>query len=171
MTLTKHQRYYRRLKKKSKTDMSFAKSEAGKTTVRVNRKKVCARVSQDAYDRLTVEAERLGISAQDLLTRMILQEIPRYCTHSTSIGTDRYYWDKTPKGKRRDKTGGQQQLNLWVSSTAWRKLECHRNRTGFSKARIIQSVILGYRFITEAEKQRNEEYKNRVYVPNFLPLP
>ena len=47
-----------------------------------------------------------------------------------------------------------------VSSTAWNKLECHKTATGLSKARIVQTLILNHRFLTDEQRERQRKYRN-----------
>ena len=47
-----------------------------------------------------------------------------------------------------------------VSSTAWNKLECHKTATGLSKARIVQTLILNHKFLTEEQRERQRKYRD-----------
>ena len=46
-------------------------------------------------------------------------------------------------------TTGSRQINYSITSTAWKKLECHKTAIGQSKARIIQFLILRYTPLTQ----------------------
>jgi hypothetical protein len=52
----------------------------------------------------------------------------------------------TTAGKRRASSTGSHQLNLLVTSTAWKKLQCQSTFIGYSKKRIVEALILNYKF-------------------------
>ena len=161
MTLTKHQRYTRKLARQARKDVSYYTSPSGRQTPIIGRKKLCVRVSQAAAERLRREAEERGLTQQALLTRMLIQGLPRYSTQTSGDRTP-HHWDEellTGEGVSvRQKTGGAVQLNLWVSSTAHRKLRSHRTATRMSAARIVQQVILAHRFLTPNQIAAQKEY-------------
>ena len=164
MTLTKHQRYTRKLAKLARKDVRYHTAPSGRQSPLIGRKKLCVRVSREAAERLKTEAEKRGMTQQALLTRMLLMGIPRYSTRvSGEIKPHR--WDDellAGEGVRvRQKTGGEVQLNLWVSSTAHNKVRCHRTATRMSAARIVQQVILAHRFLTENQIAAQKEYRLR----------
>jgi len=162
MTLTKHQRYTRKLAKLAKKDVRYHTTASGRETPLIGRKKLCVRVSREAAERLRREADERGLTQQALLTRMLLMGIPRY---SRQVSGDRtpHFWDETLLAGEgvsvRQKTGGAVQLNLWVSSTAHRKLRSHRTATRMSAARIVQQVILAHRFLTPNQIAAQTEYR------------
>jgi hypothetical protein len=164
MTLTAKQKEYRKLKAEGKHDRKFVVREDGKRVKVVARRKICVRVSETAYQRLTREAEQLGMSQQDLLTRMLLKGLPRYSSLSSTFG-ETHVWRKEllyPNSQPcRYKKGGEKQLNLFISSTAWNKLHSHKTATKLSKARIVDAVIRLYRFLTPEEAQRHRDYLMR----------
>lgn len=181
--LTKHQRYYRKKKAQSRKDFRLQQKEDGKTGVRVTRQQLCVRVSAEAAERLRQTAESNGLSQQDMLTRMILIGLPRYSyLSSSSSPTNRYSWPE-PLLKPQDRkvrykgTTGQKQINLAISSTARKKLECHKTATKISLARIVQSIILSHRCLSDAQKARNEAHREqdrklkRLYLHAFVPSP
>jgi hypothetical protein len=165
MTLTKHQRYTRKLAKLARKDVRYHTTASGSRTPLIGRRKLCVRVSREAAERLKREAGERGLTQQALLTRMLVQGLPRY---SSQVSGDRtpHHWDEellTGEGVSvRQKTGGAVQLNLWVSSTAHRKLRSHRTATRMSAARIVQQVILAHRFLTPKEIAAQREYQLRM---------
>lgn len=159
--LTKHQRYYRKRKAAGRRDFKRIQKEDGRTGVRVTRRQLCVRVSAEAAERLKSSAEKYKLTQQDMLTRMILIGLPRYASLSSSTSiTSRYDWptrllepqDRTIRYKG---AAGEKQLNLAISSTARKKLECHKTATKLSLARIVQSLILNYRFLIDARRVKN----------------
>jgi hypothetical protein len=150
--LTPNQKQYRRRKKNQKRDILVTKTPDGKTTVRVNRKPLCVRVNDEANARLRHYANLYNCSLQDLLSHIIIKALPML--HSLAPGMNprkRYCWpdelmNVTTQGKRRASSTGSHQLNLLVTSTAWKKLQCYSALIGYSKKRIIEGLILGYRF-------------------------
>ena len=164
MTLTKHQRYTRKLARLARQDVRFHTSPSGRRAPIIGRKKLCVRVSREAAERLKREADERGLTQQVLLTRMLLMGIPRYSTRLVG-DIQPHRWDEELLAGEgvsvRQKTGGSVQLNLWVSSTAHNKVRCHRTATRLSAARIVQQVILSHRFLTPNQIAANNEYKLR----------
>ncbi len=150
--LTPNQKQYRRRKKNQKRDILVLKTPDGKTTVRVNRKPLCVRVNSEANDRLRHYAQLYNCTIQDLLSHIIIKALPML--HSLAPGINprkRYCWPDelmtvTTAGKRRAGSTGSHQLNLLVTSTAWNKLQCYSTFIGYSKKRIVERLILGYKF-------------------------
>ena len=155
--LTKHQKNYRRKKKESKRDFKKVLRQDGKIGVQVTKKQLCVRVNEEAFLRLQKEAEERQISRQDMLTWMILKGLPAQSQGRRSIGTKGYYWpenlmrriDITKKNKG---STGVKQLNLAITSTAWKKLHCFSNAIAISKARIIQELLIHYNFTKQKDK-------------------
>ena len=155
--LTKHQKHYRKKRKESKRDFKKVLREDGKTGVQVTKKQLCVRVNEEAFLRLQKEAEERQISRQDMLTWMILKGLPAQSQGRRSIGTKGYYWpenlmrriDITKKNKG---STGVKQLNLAITSTAWKKLHCFSNAIAISKARIIQELLIHYNFTKQKDK-------------------
>jgi hypothetical protein len=153
--LTPNQKQYRRRKKNQKRDILVTKTLEGKTTVRVNRKPLCVRVNSVANDRLRHYATLYNCSLQDLLSHIIIKALPML--HSLAPGMNlrmRYCWpdelmNVTTAGKRRASSTGSHQLNLLVTSTAWNKLQCYSTFIGYSKKRIVEGLMLGYKFSEE----------------------
>ena len=161
MTLTKDQRYYRKKKKESQRDFKRTTFSTGNPAVHVTQKKLSARVTHEAFERLKEQADKEGKTRSEVLERMLIQGLPSYCSPTTDLGTNRYHWDEPiePKTHRRKGKGGQKQLNLWVSSTAWKKLEVHADTIGESKSRILDRLLKEYRFLSEEGKERNRRYE------------
>lgn len=164
MTLTKHQRYTRKKQMQSKKDFKRAKSVTGNSSVYSTKKKVSAKVSPEAYERLKERAIEERLTQSRLLERMIIQGLPRYASGTGEMGTNRYYWHKPEEAKtrRRKGTSGTKQLNLWIGSTAWRKLDIHADTIGESKARILDRLLKTYRFLTPQGKERNRLYAEKL---------
>ena len=155
--LSKHQRQYRKRKKDSEKDFRPVPRQGKEPGVRVTRKPLKVNVSQEAYDRLAQLADQAGITRWEMLTRMIIQGIPGYASCSTSMSrTERYHWPshllepEERKVKYKGETGSRQ-INYSITSTAWKKLECHKTAIGQSKARIIQFLILRYTPLTQTQ--------------------
>ena len=122
-------------------------------------------MSQEASDRLSVEAKKRKLTKQEMLTWLLVQGLPKYSTHSSGYSVCENDWpeqllnpeDRTVRYKGNT---GTVQLNLAVSSTAWNKLECHKTATGLSKARIVQTLILNHKFLTEEQRERQRKYRD-----------
>ena len=161
--LSKHQRQYRKRKKDSEKDFRPVPRQGKEPGVRVTRKPLKVNVSQEAYDRLAQLADQAGITRWEMLTRMIIQGIPGYASCSSSMSrTERYHWpshllepeERTVKYKGET---GSRQINYSITSTAWKKLECHKTAIGQSKARIIQFLILRYTPLTQTQLAKAKE--------------
>lgn len=106
-----------------------------------------------------------------MLTWMLLKGLPSYSSLTTDMNNLKpYKWPEqlmNPDGLevKYKGTTGSKQLNLAITSTAYNKLECHKTATKYSKARIVQTLILNYRFLTEAqhEANRRSQEQNRLY--------
>ena len=135
--------------------------EDGKVISKVAKRKLCVRVNEQASIRLKEEAVLRGLSQEDMLTWMLIYGLPKYSRGTT----DNFYNSPSEllnpdervvkyKGNKGDK-----QLNLGISSTAYNKLECHKTATGLSKARIVQTLILNYKFLSQQQLDRQREYR------------
>ena len=156
--LTKHQRHYRKRKQKEKDDFVKLNPESPQSGAKVNKRSLCVRVNIDASERLLALSEKESNSKSNMLNRVIIfglaqvLEIPawRYKRWSGEYSNlIRYKWDKDilnaeVKNKRTRASGDSKQLNLQISSTAWKKLQCASNDLKMSKARIVQTLILNY---------------------------
>ena len=164
--LTKHQRHYRKKKKESKRDFKKVLREDGKTGVQVTKKQLCVRVNEEAFLRLQKEAETRQITKQYMLTWMILKGLPAQAQRCRGMDTAGYSWPDhllNSKGisKKNKGSAGIKQLNLAITSTAWKKLHCFSNAIGLSKARIIQDLILNYTFCSAEELEKQKEYRQK----------
>ena len=157
--LTKDQRYYRKKKKDGSRDFRKTIREDGREGVRVTRRPLCVKISQAAFERLVVMAEYAEIKNWEMLTRIILKGLPRYAGLSGSMSpTSRYEWETIypPEKIKYKGSEGDKQITYDITSTASNKLEQHKQATGLSKARIIQSLVLNYKPLSKArlESQR-----------------
>ena len=163
--LTKGQKDYKRRKQQGLKDARLVEREDGKKVPRITKRQLCVRVSQEAADRLSVEAEKRELTKQEMLTWFLVQGLPKYSTHSSGFSVCDHDWPEhllNPEERtvRYKGNTGTVQLNLAVSSTAWNKLECHKTATGLSKARIVQTLILNHKFLTEEQRERQRKYRD-----------
>ncbi len=167
---SKHQKQYKKRKKDGGRDFRRTVQEDGRGGRRVTRSQLCVRVSLEASQRLLEVSREHQETQQDMLTWMLLKGLPKYSSlNDDPTGLVPYKWKPellNPENRevKYKGTKGQKQLNLAITSTASKKLECHKTATGYSKARIVQTLILNYRFLTEAgiaANKRSEE-KNRL---------
>ncbi len=164
--LTKHQRHYRKKRKDSKRDFKKVLREDGKKGVQVTKKQLCVRVNEEAFLRLQKEAETRQITKQDMLTWMILKGLPAQAQGCRGIGTTGYSWpdhllNSTGISKKNKGSIGIKQLNLAITSTAWKKLHCFSNAIGLSKARIVQDLILNYTFCSPKDLEKQKQYRKK----------
>ncbi len=164
--LTKHQRHYRKKKKESKRDFKNVLREDGKTGIQVTKKQLCVRVNEEAFLRLQKEAETRQITKQGMLTWMILKGLPAQSQGCRGLGTSGYSWpdhllNSTDISKKNKGSTGIKQLNLAITSTAWKKLHCFSNAVGLSKARIIQDLILNYTFSSAEVLEKQKQYRKK----------
>ena len=162
--LTKHQRHYRKRKKESARDFKTVQRNDGKTGVQVTKKQLCVRVNKEAAERLREEAEKRQITQQDMLSWMILKGLPIQSQGDRGAGTTGYSWptdltNPEDVSKRNKGSTGIKQLNLAITSTAWNKLHCLSNSIGLSKARIVQDLIIHYRFCSPENLEKQKQYK------------
>ena len=158
--LTKDQKYYRKLKKDGKKDIRYEdKPEDGNyfRPIRTTRKPISVRISLMAYEKLVSLSEKLKLDKWQIINRILLFKLPRYQSNSLSDSPiQRYDWDypePAEKGTYKGSTG-EKQITYYVSSTAWKKLDCHKVATGKSKAKIVQSLILDYKPMSAAALER-----------------
>ncbi len=179
--LTKDQKHYRKKKQDGEKDFRQTSKEDGTTGVRVTRKTINVSISQEAFDRLIEFSESEQLSRWKMLTRIIITQIPMYAKLMTSSSpTKRYDCDEsllTPTDKKISYKGteGQRQVTYQITSTAFKKLESHENATAQSKERIIQSLILSYKPITQEQKEKQNAYikasrKNYQQIPKAITL-
>jgi hypothetical protein len=163
MTLTTRQKEYRKYRDDGRKDIR--RTESG--GVRVTRRSICARVSQEANERLNHWAEYWGWTRWQTLTHVITHGLPKYASLSTSTAaTQRYHWDEAllnPETRtvRYKGATGEVQVNERITSTAWNKLQCHSTAIRQSKARIIQRLLEEYRPVPREVLEKNRQYANR----------
>ena len=75
--------------------------------IHVTQKKLSARVTPEAFERLKEQADKEGKTRSEVLERMLIQGLPRYASLTGELGTDRYHWDEPiePKTHRRKGKG------------------------------------------------------------------
>ena len=169
--LTKDQKYYRKKKKDAKRDFRRTYREDGTHGVRVTRRPLCVRISLEAFNKLLSMAEDKGLTRWRMLTRMIIQTLPKYAELNFDERTKdlhRYIWHdiKVAEKKRYKRSKEKEkQITYDITSTAYNKLDSHSKSKGLSKARIVESLILNYTPLTkeklEREIQRREEYREK----------
>lgn len=167
MTLTTNQKKYRQRKEDSNRDFRRTTKPDGKSGRRVTRKAICARVSQDANERLNHWADYWKMSRWEFLTHIIHQKLPQYLKQIEGYNPlNPYRWDEEllqPEDRviRYKGTKGDVQLNERISTTAWKTLDCHSTATKMSKARIIQELLLTYKPVSEAQREANRIYREK----------
>jgi hypothetical protein len=150
--LTADQRHYRKRKrmKLSKKDFMFVpRPNSDKRSVQVTRRPICFRVSNEIFELLDRLCEKYGKTKQDMITHMINASIKQYQgLHDGKALLTRYYWPErllhgTPEHRRYGKNI-EKQLNLRITSTAYKKLQCACVDLNYSKKRLIQQLITAY---------------------------
>ena len=176
--LTKHQRQYRKRKKEGNKPTKWITREDGRRVEVVASKQLCVRVNDYAAQRLHNVAREKNKTKGELLAHMLIWGGGQVLGIVTPnwFNRDEPIKNKGEEGIKYKGSTGTRQLNLSISSTAWNKLESYKLQLGLSKARIVQSIILYYTFLTpeqlakrnEAEKRRQqeaEEWRNRLFIP------
>ena len=162
---TKDQRYYKKQKADGEKDFRKTIRDDGSAGVRVTRRKLCVRVNQEAADKLKALADQEEIDQWEMLSRIIIVRTPTYNRRSGSMSpTNRYSWpedllDPEEAQVKYKGTTGDKQINMNITSTAWKKLQCHRTATKLSKARIVESLILSYKPTTDEQRRKDKEYQ------------
>ena len=169
--LTKDQRYYRKKKKEAQKDIvKLPRKYDGDRFKRwkVSRRAICIRVSLEASEKLTALSESESIKRWEMLSRILTYKIPKkkgywYTNHPTNgkhdggTSCEKFIVEST--GKIRYKSGkGNVQIQCDISSTASNKLHALHLETRYSKARIVQRMILDYELPSEAVKQARQKY-------------
>ena len=162
---TKDQRYYKKQKADGEKDFRKTIRADGSAGVRVIKRKICVRVNQEAADRLKALADREEITQWEMLSRIIIVRTPTYNRLSGSMSpTNRYSWpddllDPEEAQVKYKGTTGDKQINMNITSTAWKRLQCHSTAEKLSKARIVESLILSYTPTTDQQRRKSKEYK------------
>ena len=97
---------------------------------------------------------------------MILKGLPPQSQGCRGMGTRGYSWpdhllNSTDISKKNKRSTGIKQLNIAITSTAWKKLHCFSNAIGLSKARIIQDLIINYTFCSPKELEKQKQYRKK----------
>ena len=100
------------------------------------------------------------------MSQIILKGLPAQSQGCRGLGTSSYSWpdhllNSTDLSKKNKGSTGIKQLNLAITSTAWKKLHCFSNAVGLSKARIIQDLILNYTFCSPEELEKQKQYRQK----------
>jgi len=120
-----------------------------KKSVQVTRRSLCVRVSAEIFELLDRLCEHYGKTKQDMITHMVNHSIEKYQSdYGGRARLKRYDWpdhlvNGTPE-RRRYARNTEKQLNLRITSTAWKKLQCHCISSRLSKKRIVHNLILAY---------------------------
>lgn len=148
--LTRHQRQHRVRRKLARRDFILVpRPNSDRKSVQVTKRSICIRVSTDVFDALDRLARHYQLTKGDMLTHMINHSLPQYQSlHGGMARTIRYDWPyellhSVPE-RRRYARNCERQLNLRITSTAWKKLQCHSNAAGLSKKRVVQQLIRIY---------------------------
>ena len=124
-------------------------------------KRLCVRVSQEAADILSQQAEKEQITKEDLIDRMIKLGLRNKDGAGVCRDLNAHHLNtpatKDQKVRYKGETG-KVQLNYRISATAFEKLERHcAHELKCSKAKGVQDLILNYKFITEEQQERNRK--------------
>jgi hypothetical protein len=148
--LTADQRHYRKRKKLARKDFIFvSRPNTDKRSVQVTRRAICIRVSADVFELLDHLCQHYGKTKQEMVTHMINHSIKQYQgLHGGRARLKRYNWPEhlingTPD-RRRYARDTEKQLNLRITSTAYKKLQCACVDLNYSKKRLIQQLITAY---------------------------
>ena len=163
--LTKDQRYYRKLKKDGQKDIRYKDKPEDKNffrPIRTTRKPISVRISELAYEKLVALSEKLKLDKWQVVNRILLFKLPRYQSNSASESPlQRYEWhypEPAKKGTYKGSTGDKQ-ITYYISSTAWKKLDCHKVATGKSKAKIVQSLLLDYKPMSMKALEKQKRHR------------
>ena len=183
--LTKHQRYYRKLKKDGSRDFRRIKRpDSLYDGVRVTRRQTTFRVSEGAAHRLSCLAEQAEITQWEMVSRIILKALPGiimsgWAEHDPSDSVvRRYIWNSdflNPDEKQiqYNETKDSKQLNMRITSTAWNKIHCASTAFKKSMSRILQELLLTYQPLTEEQKLKRKctEKSNQNAVSQWVQHP
>ena len=168
---TKDQKYYQKLKEDGQKD--FRKVERDNSPypgIRVTKKQITFRVSQEAADRLKALADQAEVTQWEMVSRIILKGFPGIVkegwANQSDLPTRRYEWnwsliygtDATVKYKG---STGDKQLNMRITSTAWNKIHCARTALGMSMSRLMQDLLLHYKPLTPEQLAKQRKYQQQ----------
>ena len=112
-----------------------------------NRQPLCVRVSKEAYDKLSEIAAAEDQEKWKVLSRMITNSIVRDNTGAAAYRSliDEDLFGSEHISNRYKASKGEKQLNYQISSAASERINQYKRIAYFSKARVIQSLILRYK--------------------------
>ena len=148
--LTPNQRHYRKRKKLARRDFIFVpRPNSDKRSVQVTRRAICIRVSAEIFELLDRLCEHYEKTKQDMVTHMINHSIKQYQgLHGGRARLKRYDWPEhlinASPDHRRYARNTEKQLNLRITSTAYKKLQCACVDLRYSKKRLVQQLISSY---------------------------
>ena len=174
---TKDQKHYRKLKEDGQKD--FRKVERDNSAypgIRITKKQITFRVSQEAANRLKVLADQAKVTQWEMVSRIILKGFPGivnagWANHG-DLPTRRYEWDWSliygtgAKVKYKGSTGDKQ-LNMRITSTAWNKIHCARTALGKSMSRLMQDLLLHYKPLTPEQLAKQRQYQQQRAGANY----
>ena len=164
---TKDQRYYRKRVADGQKDFRSTQREDGTTGVRVTRKTVNVRVSNEAAEKLKSLADKNSKPQWEILSHILIVGLPVYQSlNDSGRANERYSWpdelmNPTDKKTSYKGTMGDKAINMQITSTAWNKLQCHSTKTETSKARIVQRLILNYQPTSQTKRDQSKAYRER----------
>lgn len=151
--LTQDQKQYRKRKKEAKKDFVRVRQDNGEIALRVAKRPLCMRVSEEVFNALAVIAEAYGKDKGEMISFMIVNSIHKLQTlpgpkYAYRLDGTRERQPSTESNRPRlNGTGTDKQINLRISSTAWKKLDdfCVKDqKTRYSKKRVVEQLILEY---------------------------
>ena len=174
---TKDQKYYQKLKEDGQKDFrKVQRDNSPYPGIRVTKKQITFRVSQEAADRLKALADQAEVTQWEMVSRIILKGFPGiveagWANHS-DLPTRRYEWDWSliygtgAKVKYKGSTGDKQ-LNMRITSTAWNKIHCARTALGMSMSRLMQDLLLHYKPLTPEQLAKQRKYQQQRAGTNY----
>ena len=143
MTLTIDQKNYRKKQRESKRDFKTATSINGNPAHHATKRKLCIRISEVAHNYLKKRGFDEQRTVTDVLEKLLICALPNYNDNGSAKGftSKRYTWKKLQGNTLKRKGGGAKQINIWIMSTAWHKLDIAADHTGRSKARVVEMMI------------------------------
>lgn len=148
--LTADQRHYRKRKRMARRDFILVpRPNSDKKSVKVTRRALCIRVSVHVFELLDRLCEHYKKTKQDMVTHMINHSIEKYQSdHRGRARLKRYDWPENLINSipetRRYARHTDKQLNLRITSTAYKKLQCACVDLNYSKKRLVQQLVMSY---------------------------
>ena len=112
---------------------------------------------------LQLKAEYSNLSLKDMLNRIITVSVPTYCTWSD----DKRHYDQallqgdTRSNKRTD-IGGTKMLCYEITSTTYTKLQSHCNTFNYSRARMVEQLILSFKHTPHEQREKMIHYAQKI---------